>query len=163
MAYKAKTYDWNRMIEGIVAVLHDITDNQVPIYSRSRSADHKGYPFIVFDLRQHPDIVQTVEKTHEIFDRVISVQCWAETDGEANAICDDLQTYLYDFKYREKLKSYGIIFEKVVERDHSSDVLAPFLQASYYGFDMVVQLVRNYTSDYPNITKYGGSNNDTND
>lgn len=162
MAYKAKTYDWDGMAKGLVTVLRNITDNQVPIYSRSRSADHKGYPFIVFDLRPHTDIIQSVEKTHEVFDRVVSIQCWAETDGEANAIYDDLATLLYDFKYREQLKSYGIVFEKIVERDHSSEALASFLQVSSYGFDMIVQLVRNYTSDYPNITKYGGSNNDTN-
>lgn len=161
--YKAKTYDWDNFAKGLVTVLRDITNNQVPIYSRTRSEDHKGYPFIVYDLRPHPDIIYSVERTHEVFDRIISIDCWAESDGEANAIADDLQTLLQDFQYREQLNSYGITLNKIEERDHRSEALASFLQVSNYGFDMVVQLVRNYTSKYPNITQYGGSNNDTND
>lgn len=131
--YKAKTYDWDNFAKGLVTVLRDITDNQVPIYSRTRSEDHKGYPFIVYDLRPHPDIIYSVEKTHEVFDRIISIDCWAESDGEANAIADDLQTLLQDFQYREQLNSYGITLNKIEERDHRSEALASFCKFQIMG------------------------------
>ena len=164
--YQAKTFDWAQAVNGFVKVMRNITDNKIPIFERTHSADHGAYPFIVYEMKRPPALYQSTTRNHEVFDRVFVIDCWAETSGEANAISDDLETLLHDVKYREQLKSYGMALSRTDAHNSTSDVLAPFLQASEYGFDAVVQMERHYESDYPIITDFkenGGSNNgDTN-
>lgn len=162
MAYKARTFDWPRVVNGLVKVMRDITRNQVPILADDRVKSTQGYPFITYsDESPHSDQAYSIYKTNEDFHRTLSISCWAETSGEANSISDDLMTLLHDPRYRMELRSYGIALVGTTNVRRRSESMASFMNVTNYGFDLTIALHRSYKSDYPTLNDYGGSNNGT--
>lgn len=163
MTYKARTYDWETMINGLVQVMRDITKNQVPIFASANAGDHGKYPFIVYgDTDPNQEAYHSTYKTHDVFYKTMSIDCWAETDGEAQAISDDLVTLFQDPQYRNELNKYGITFQSITNYSHRTETMASFMDVADYGFNLEVQLVRDYTPDFPTIKDYGGLTNGTN-
>ncbi|WP_338230790.1 phage neck terminator protein [Lactiplantibacillus paraxiangfangensis] len=158
MAYQARTFDWPKVINGLAKTLSDITQGQVSVYDDGRVPKTAKYPFITFaDENPYTELFHSTYKVNDQFDRTVSISCYAETDGEANNIADDLHTLLQDPQYRDELNSFGITFVSVQNFARRSAVLSDFMKVSNYGFDLTIRLLRRYQSDHPEIKQYGGN------
>lgn len=158
--YESQTFDWRGTMDGLVQTLRDITHGQVPVVAEDRVKSKQDYPFITYsDVNPHGDQAFSIYKTNEVFDRTLSIDCWAESSGEASNICDDLATLLHDPRYRTELKKHGITFVGIQDYRRRSEAMSSFTNISNYGFDLTIRLHRRYTPDYPTIKEVGGLTN----
>lgn len=147
-------------MNGLEKVLRDITLDQVPVLADSQVKDSQSYPFITYkDVSPHMDQAYSIYKTDEEFHDTLSINCWAESPGEAKSIADDLMTLLHDPRYRMQLRSYGIALVDTSNANNRSETMASFMSVTNYGFDLTIALHRSYKSDYPTLENYGGSEN----
>lgn len=155
MAYKSKTFDWRTPIDAIFKVAGEITG--LPVVAENKAIDQNDYPFVVISVvTPHAQITSSNTKTNELFNTTFQFSCYAESEGEALSISDDLATLFLDVKYHEELKQAGVI----VNRDSATDstlqneTMTSFMSISVAGFDLKVQLHRLYSSDYPLLNEF---------
>jgi hypothetical protein len=124
------------------------------VVPENKVADQSEYPFVVFKVESpYNRQYRTYRRTTELFDINISFSCYAEYQGEALSISDDLRTLFFDPKYHQQLRNVGVAPVDAINNSIRNEALTSFMPISIAGFDLTVRLVRGYTSDYPTVTQ----------
>lgn len=153
MTYKPKTFDWPSVIGAITDTAHDISG--LPIVPEKNAEDQPSYPFIVFHITNpYTTMYKSRTKTKDLFLTTVSFSIYAENEGEALAISDDLRTLFLDAKYHEQLRAKNVTVQEVTDSALRNEELTSFMPISIAGFDLVVQLLRQYESDFPTISEF---------
>lgn len=149
--YQSKTFDYGATMGAFRRVVNQITGLPVVPINKDKLPD---YPYITYenDNSGTPETWAN-SREFELFTMPVTLVCYSDNKPqEVLQIASDIDVLLRDQFYKEELNHAGIIIKSSKLGSLSSSEFTSIFGIYSQPVEVVLRLVRDYRSKYPNIT-----------